>query len=458
MSSSAEVLNNEIVVNTDTCIWEKILQNLHNDYGRITFENWFTHLKLKSMDSNVLTIAVPSKFIREWVITNYFFKIKEYVEVYAPNIKKIDFKVIVPKVIERSGSNSCSNENNYVMLSSPLDERFVFKNFVCNSSNLIAYSACHSLATGDSHVNNPITNLLYIHSNVGMGKTHLLQSIANYIKNNFSEKKVAYLSSEKFMYQYMVAVRDNALIAFKESLRSLDILLIDDLQFICSKNSTFKEFSNTLDALIEGGKKVVIACDKAPYALDIENRIKSRLIGGLIVDIKQSNFDLRLDILKDKSSQLSLNISTEVLEFIAYNVTSSIRELEASLHKVVTHCSLSKIDITVESAQTILNDYIKFFNLEVTLEEIIEKVSQFYNISKSDVLSGNRSPRFSKSRQIISLLAKNLTTLSLQEIGAKLGNRDHTTVIYSLRSIEKKMCKNPAILNELSSIKEMLSL
>ena len=285
-----------------------------------------------------------------------------------------------------------------------------------------------------------------------MGKTHLLQSITAHVQAEHPNRNVIYLSAEKFMQLYIRAVRDNDILSFKEELRSARLLLIDDLQFICGKSSSEQELIGTISALTESNKQVVIACNSSPYDLNLDTRTKSRLTGGLVVNITQADYSLRLKILQSRATRLDILVPGEILQFVADNITSNIRELEGAFNKLVSYCSITEQPMSFEATKEILQDNIAAHTRQININQILEHVASFYSVKVADIQSKKRNAHFVLPRQIAAYIAKQLTTLSLQEIGLQLGNKDHATVIYSIKKVEEKITYDPVFANVISKI------
>jgi chromosomal replication initiator protein len=439
--------------------WGEALENLRQEFGDATFKSWFSHLTYQEFKDGVLTITAPSTFIREWMITNYMKSINKHVLMSNPQVRKVDLRVKpnrakLPCITNDNAETGEVIDENCDILASKLDPRFTFENFVSDPSNKVAYAAAKAIAEGKKLPTD--SNILFIHSPVGMGKTHLIQSIASYIRENYKRKKVAYLSAEKFTHLYVKAIRSNDVVNFKEKLRGADVLLLDDLQFICGKNSTQQEFINIFNALTESNRKVVVTCDVSPYSLNLDSRSKSRLTGALVAEIKHADYDMRLEVLKAKAEMLKVKVPQNVSELIAKNITSSIRELEGALNKVITHSSLAEAEITVESVQEILRDNLQAHEQKLSVEQIMEVVARFYEVKVSDITSKSRAAKFVTPRQVSAFLAKQLTTKSLQDIGHKLGGRDHATVIYSIKKLEDRTAADKSVANDIARIIEQL--
>lgn len=433
--------------------WERVRSKLRFKYGEAAFNSWLKPLKIESADSSEIIISAPTRFLKEWVVANYQEALEECWAEEGVDTK-IEVRIASNKSAVKDGNftehhesaakpaaekNRDKNSEKNVYLAegaSPLDPRFSFENFVVGPSNELAFAAAHSVA--DSKVVTKGSNPLFLHSGVGLGKTHLMHAIAHHIIENNPERRVAYLSAEKFMYQFIKALRNKEVVEFKEQFRSVDVLMIDDVQFICGKDSTQEEFFHTFNALIDNKCQLVISADRSPSDLDgMEERIRSRLGWGLVADINKATYELRLGILQSKAEQLGTPIPDDVLEFLARKINSNIRELEGALNKVVAHSSLMKREVTLEATQKILRDLLRANNRIITVEEIQKTVCQHCNIRMSDMSSGRRAQNVARPRQMAMFLAKRLTSHSLPEIGRKFGGRDHTTVMHAVKKINE---------------------
>ena len=450
----------------DFFVFSTLMGKIKEEYGESIYSNWFANVAFKSLDNAVLTITAPSKFVREWIISNYFTRIQKILTFFGSVVQKIDIIVenhntVDPNnrethYVKHNGTIHTPENNPFI---TEFDDRFSFDNFVVDHSNKIAFVASQMMADV-LHVNHSSmmhANLLFIHSNVGMGKTHLLRAIGHNLQNDDQNKIVGYLSAEKFMHHYMMAVRSNNLIVFKEHLRSLDILLFDDLQFICDKNSTQKEFANTINALMEAGKKIVIACDRSPYHLELDIRTKSRISGGIIAEIVQADLSMRQRVLNQQKNTMNIEIDDNIIDYLAANISSNIRELEGSLNKLITHCSLNEIPITMEVCQNILRDCLQAHEQDVSVHKIIQVVSDINGVAKSEILSKSRLSKLVYLRQMVAYVAKNITKSSLQEIGKYLGGKDHATIIYYIKQFEQKIERKPSIKSELDNIEKLVT-
>jgi chromosomal replication initiator protein len=448
MKAATNTINNE---SNSYAAWVRVCNLLKSEYGEGTFNSWLNHLNFVDVRGSEVILAAPTRFIREWILNNYMGKIKEFWRRENNFINSVNIlirqgqpnKVMNAQNQNIAGGVDVTGQNVGVLevieihddLGSPLDRRFTFDNFVVGSSNRLAFSAAKSVADNGEIVvgNNP----LFLHGGVGLGKTHLMHAIALQIKENQPTRKVMYLSAEKFMYQFVKALRNNEVMAFKDKFRSVDVLMIDDVQFICGKESTQEEFFHTVNALLDMNKQIVISGDRSPSELDgMKERVKSRLGWGMVADIKATDFDLRLGILKSKAENMkSADVPELVLEFLAGKIKSNIRELEGALNKVIAHSSLMGKRINLQTTQEILVDLLRANERTVTIAEIQKKVAEYFNIKISDMSSAKRARCIARPRQIAMYLCKQLTVRSLSEIGRKFGGKDHTTVMHAVKKV-----------------------
>jgi chromosomal replication initiator protein len=425
-------------------IWSQVTKDLNKHYGDALYKSWFSKINFLEFSVNSVILSAPTNFIRDWVKANYAVLLLQLWQHYDSDIKSIE---IITKELpadepqETQYSNIQENKHNYNEINidshfSPLDARFTFDNFVVGGPNELAYAASRAVAESRDAVSE--SNPLFLYGGVGLGKTHLMHAIAWYIKHNNPRRRVIYMSAEKFMYQFVKALRNKDVMSFKEEFRSVDVLMIDDIQFICGKDSTQEEFFHTFNALIDNNRQMVISCDRSPSDLDnIEDRIKSRLGWGLVADVHSTTYELRLGILGSKLEQMNVYIPKNVVEFLASKITSNVRELEGALNKVIAHSTLVNREITLESTQNILRDLLRSNEKIITIEDIQKKVAERYNIKTSDMYSPRRLRSIARPRQIAMYLSKMLTPKSLADIGKKFGKKDHTTVMHAIKKIEE---------------------
>ncbi len=430
--------------------WPHLKKDLKKIVGDTAYNNWLKQLSFISIAENTITLSVPTKFLRDWIVNNYSDKIKNESKKYIEEIDAIKFVVkpiggrVVPGTTRTVKNNDNhwkstmdirSNQSTYPSdFGAPLDPRFTFDNFVVGKPNELAFAASERVAESDNVTFNP----LFLYGGVGLGKTHLMHAIGWKVKEQLPERKVIYLSAEKFMYQFVRALRYKDTSAFKEQFRSIDVLMIDDVQFISGKDNTQEEFFHTFNALIEQNKQIVISADKSPSDLDgVQERLKSRLGCGLVADIHPTTYELRLGILIEKAQKRGVEIPPKVLEFLSHRIVSNVREMEGALNRLVAHATLVGTAITVETAQIVLQDLLKSSNKKITIEEIQKKVAEHFNIRLTDMHSPRRSRSVARPRQIAMYLAKSITSRSLPEIGRKFGGRDHTTVMHAVKKVEE---------------------
>ena len=436
--------------------WARVRGGLRAEFGEATYRSWFKPLTLKEVRDGRATVSVPTRFIRDWVVANYVDRICAMWNGLNDDIRALDVIVEVPK----SGTVFKSDDDDFETvpemrddIGAPLDPRFVFPNFIVGKPNEFAHAAARRVAEADAAPFNP----LFLYGGVGLGKTHLMHAIAWQIRKRAPRRRVIYLSAEKFMYQFIRALRYKDTMAFKEQFRSVDVLMIDDVQFISGKESTQEEFFHTFNALVDQNRQVVISADKSPSDLEgLEERLRSRLGWGLVADIHPTTYELRLGILQAKAEGLAPDISGKVLEFLAHRITSNVRELEGALNRIVAHSTLVGRDITLEMTQEVLHDLLRASDRRVTIEEIQKRVAEHHNIRLSDMHSARRARAVARPRQIAMYLAKQLTTRSLPEIGRKFGGRDHTTVMHAVRKVEELRSTDSAFSEDVELLRRML--
>lgn len=441
--------------------WVTVRGKIRQKIGDAQFTSWIKMLTLEDYEDHKVTLSVPSSFIRTRIIEQYLDIIKSYW--YVQNLKINDIKIIVTtknqvvdnktKINEENNTKNKGQNDVFKSISSDLDNRFTFSNFIVGKPNELAFAAARRVAESEDVPFNP----LFLYGGVGLGKTHLMHSIAHEIKKRNPLRRVIYMSAEKFMYHFIKALRFKNTVAFKEQFRNVDVLMIDDVQFISGKESTQEEFFHTFNALIDQRKQLIISADKSPQDLEgIEERMRSRLGWGLVADIHPLTYELRLGILQAKEEKLSTRISASILEFLAHKITSNVRELEGALNRLSAFSSLVGRDINLDMVQDLLKDLLKSSQKKVNIEEIQKKVSQHFNVKVSDMSSARRSRTVARPRQVAMYLSKNLTSRSLPEIGRRFGNRDHTTVIHAVRKVEELMNKDAGFDEDVQLLIRML--
>ena len=478
MAEEATTINNSVQDQ-----WGQICSQLKTEVGDTAFDSWLKPLTPGSFNDGVMNICVPTRFMRNWVITHYSDRIHKIWEKKNPEIKSVNFIVQAvnddakglysptcrsllkkitstpaPQNIYQSGASSLAvnaNEtfSNNDPLSVPLNPQYTFENFVVGKTNEFAYAAARKVAESRNVSFNP----LFLYSGVGLGKTHLMHAIAWHIKQQDPSRNIVYLSAEKFMYKFVRALRYKDTTAFKEQFRSVDVLMVDDVQFMGGKDTTQEEFFYTFNSLIEEGRQIIISADKSPSDLEgIESRLKSRLGCGLVADIHPTDFDLRIGILENKARQLGVELPAKVAEFLAQKITSNIRELEGALRRVIAHSQLlSDKEITLDMTQDVLKDMLRSYDKRTTIDEIQKKVAEHFNISVKEMQSSRRARTVARPRQIAMYLAKQLTSRSLPEIGRKF-DRDHTTVMHAVRKVEELILEDVSLAENVDALRRTL--
>ncbi len=460
--------------------WAAIRSHLQEELGDAAFRSWLKPLALRRIENGEALVAAPTRFLRDWVSARYAARIAELWSEMNPDVRVVTIDVITfggvaPETGARDDSASQSPASDPATgetpargsflrlraveeeddgLSSPLNPRFGFAEFVVGKPNEFAHAAARRVAEADKAPFNP----LYLYSGVGLGKTHLMHAMARHIREREPNRRVLYLSAEKFMYHFVRAVRYKDTMAFKEQFRSADVLMIDDVQFICGKDSTQEEFFHTFNVLIDHNRQVVISGDRSPSDLDaMEERLRSRLGWGLVADIHATTYELRLGILLAKIEAIGmLDVPRDVLEFLARRITSNIRELEMALNRVTAHATLVGREIDLEMTQEVLRDVLRASQRRITIEEIQRRVAEHYNIKLSEMSSERRARAVARPRQVAMFLSKQLTSRSLPEIGRKFGGRDHTTVMHAVRKIEELRLSDAAIAEDVELLKRTL--
>jgi chromosomal replication initiator protein len=445
-------------------LWNKVHADMREEFGEAVFRSWLKPLTLQAYYHGTLEVSVPTRFMRDWIQTHYSGRILEMCKVDNENVQRVEIVVVqnaihddeadeVEQARLKANENKKTEEDPY-NLSSPFDPRFTFETFVVGKPNALAHAAARRIVESQNIPFNP----LFLYGGVGLGKTHLMHAIGWAMKKHWPERRVMYLSAEKFMYQFVKALRSNDAMNFKDTFRSVDVLMIDDIQFISGKESTQEEFFHTFNALVDQNKQIVISADKAPSdLLGLEERLRSRLAWGLVADIHPTTYDLRLGILQSKREMLQADVPDPVLEFLALKVTSNIRELEGALNRIVAHADVSKQSVTLETTQEVLQDLLRSHDRRITIDEIQRKVAEHYNIRMTDMHSARRARNVARPRQVAMYLAKQLTARSLPEIGRKFGGRDHTTVMHAVRKIEELMESDAQIAQDVEIVRRALT-
>ncbi len=477
--------------------WEKVSGLLRAEIGEAAYRSWLKPMSVRGAGNGMVTMAVPTRFMRDWVLAHYADRLRRLWSDQDPSVRGID--IIVQACAASAPANACAvnggarvvaavgGATNKAMpapvhgkataagggggepvrveasanakaswsgdIGAPLDARFTFERFVVGKPNEFAYAAARRVAEAPSVPFNP----LFLYGGVGLGKTHLMHATAWLIESRQPRRSVVYLSAEKFMYRFIRALKEQTTVDFKEQFRSVDVLMIDDVQFIAGKESTQEEFFHTFNTLIDQGRQIILSADKSPSDIEgMQERLKSRLNCGLVADIHATTYELRLGILESKAEQLGVAVPRKVKEFLAHRITANVRELEGALNRVVAHAQLMGRDITIEATQDVLHDLLRANDRRISIDEIQKQVAAHYNIRIADMHSARRARSVARPRQVAMYLAKQLTARSLPEIGRKFGGRDHTTVMHAVRKIEELKSQDAAFAEDLELLRRIL--
>lgn len=450
--------------------WGQVRKQLLGVVGKNNFASWIEPLALSELKDGIARFHVPTKFMRDWVSRNFADPILQQFRQAGVEVERVEFHVVTaetrPAPAERTETPAratrpaatprTTDEGDLPGVS--LDPRFTFDSFVVGKPNELAHAAARRVAEGG-----PVTfNPLFLYGGVGLGKTHLMQAIAHELQSRHGELRVLYLSAEQFMYRFIQALRDKQIMDFKQLFRSVDVLMVDDVQFIAGKDSTQDEFFHTFNALVDQNKQIVISADRAPGEIKgLEERIKSRLQCGLVVDLHPTDYELRLGILQQKAEQYrdqypGLKLAGGVLEFLAHRISTNVRVLEGALTRLFAFASLVGREITLELAQDCLADILRASDRKVTVDEILRKVSEHYNIRLADMIGPKRVRTIARPRQVAMYLAKTMTTKSLPDIGRRFGGRDHTTIMHGIRKVEELMTTDSQLADDIDLLRRML--
>ena len=448
----------------ETFDWLIVQTEMKNKLGADIYESWLKKISFEEEINNYVLLSVPTRFIRDWITSRYLDQILKIIKDHKKDIIRIEFKIV-----EKNNDNISNNQNispleskenvsfikdSYLQYNR-IDPNKKFENFITGSSNNLAYQASVKVSENISHY-----NPLYIYGGVGMGKTHLLNSIGLELKK---DNKVMFISAERFMYQFVKSIKSNDMVKFKEYFRNTDILLIDDIQFMNGKEAMQEEFFHTFNALLDKGSQIIVSADRSPNKLSrIQERIKSRFSGGLVVDIQKPDYELRKKIVENKIKELNslyaeqFKISQEITDFISSEITTSVRELVGAINRVVSFSRIYKKLPNLAETKVVLKDLLNLYENKVTIDQIQTVVCKFFKISKNEMLSSRRSRYLVRPRQTAIYLTKILTSKSLPEIGREFSNRDHTTIIHSVKTIEKLKVKDLDMVDNINKLKNQI--
>ena len=457
----------EAVSEDALALWQRISHRLKAELGEAVWKAWIKPLSIAGLRDGTLHLIADTDFLRDRILTNYADRIRYVASYEQKSIRHLDVHLSADDrrlshefitasaqphdaLIPHVKAAKIVEQDDSVM---GLDPRYRFSNFIVGAPNQLAYAIARRVAEEPDAKYNP----LFLYGGVGLGKTHLMHAIAWEIHARQPHRKVMYVSAEKFMYRFIRALRFKDMMSFKEQFRSVDVLMVDDVQFISGKDSTQEEFFHTFNALVDDGRQVILSADKSPTDLSgMEERLRSRLGWGMVADIHPADYELRLGILQARREQAAIDISDKVLEFLANRITSNIREIEGAFNRIVAHATLVGREITIESCREVLSDLLRANNRRVSVDEIQKKVASHYLIKVADMFSARRSRQIARPRQIAMYLAKNLTSMSYPEIGKRFGNRDHTTIMHAVRKIEELMEQDASMCDDINLLKSLL--
>jgi chromosomal replication initiator protein len=469
--------------------WARIRGRLRDEVGDSEYRSWLRQMTLHGVEGDEVVILLPTRFMRDWVNSHYGDRLRVLWQAECPAVRRVDIRVSQGGAAEAAGAPDdarpdpaekglaeCLSPPRPASASAaaearagagaavvpeprsdwvaPLESRFTFDTFVVGKPNEFAHACARRVAERPAF---PGFNPLFLYGGVGLGKTHLMHAIAWAIRDLQPARTVAYMSAEKFMYRFIAALRSQNTMEFKETLRAVDVLMIDDLQFLIGKDNTQEEFFHTFNALVDQGKQIVVSSDKPPSDLaGIEDRLRTRLGCGMVADIHATTYELRLSILQAKAAAAQVAVPPRVLELLAHKIATNIRELEGALNRLLAHANLFGRPVTVDSAHEVLHDLLRAHEKRVSIEDIQKRVAEHYNIRLTDMSSARRARSVARPRQVAMYLAKHLTQRSLPEIGRRFGNRDHTTVMHAVSRVAELMAEDAAFAEDVSLLRKML--
>ncbi len=466
-------------------LWNKVKNEVKTRLDSQEYKAWINPIKLDKLDANVVILNVPSRFFKTWVEQNYLVIIKAIYQAMDSNVLDVKIKVAEdtsPKAIDSTDTNvdnsnhspspasdnivevTISNVVNKNIsewsienIGSKLDSRMNFDDFVVGKPNEFAYAVAKKIATiaGESSAYNPF----FLHSGVGLGKTHLMNAIALHVNETKPNLKLLFLTAERFMHAFIQCLRLKEQNDFKHLFRNVDMLFVDDIQFIAGKDSTQEEFFHTFNALVSQGKQVILSADRSPSDIEgIEQRLTSRMNSGIVVDLHPTTYELRLGILQKKTESLNINLSDDILAYMAKKITSNVRELEGALSLIALHYEFNNSNINLDKAKEILNNIIRNSQKKLDISEIIKVVAEYYNIPIRDIKGSRRVQNITKARQVAMFISKELTDLSLPEIGRAFDGKDHTTVLYAAKKINQALANDTSLSDDIKNIKKQLDI
>jgi chromosomal replication initiator protein len=446
--------------------WARVRARLLAEVGEVEYRTWLKQVTLSGLNGDELVVTLPTRFLRDWVNKEYGELITAFWQAENGAVRRVEFRTApaaargnAPSLAEPAAAPltappaAAKPEGS----SAPLDPRFTFETFVVGKPNEFAYACARRVAEAPASAG---FNPLFLYGGVGLGKTHLMHAIAWELSTKQPGRapvSVAYMSAEKFMYRFINALRSQSTLEFKNELRSVDVLMIDDLQFLIGKDNTQEEFFHTFNALVDAGKQIVVSADKSPSDLSgLEDRLRTRLGCGMVADLHATTFELRYSILEAKAQRAGVDVAPKVLEFLARKITSNNRELEGALNRLVAHANLFNRPLTLETAHEVLHDVLKAHDRKISIQEIQKRVCEHYNIRIAEMSSARRARNIARPRQVAMYLAKQLTSKSLPDIGRHFGDRDHTTVMHAVNRITQLIAQDATFAEDVELLKRTL--
>ncbi|MFL1463106.1 chromosomal replication initiator protein DnaA [Roseococcus sp. DSY-14] len=453
--------------------WARVRARLRQEVGDVEYRTWLRQMTLHGVEDAAALVTLPTRFLRDWVRDHYGDRLRLMVQAEIPGLRGVELRVAAARQAAEAPALAeslapapeppppapampaqpadATAGNDWV---APLDPRFTFDTFVVGKPNEFAHACARRVAEAPAMAG---FNPLFLYGGVGLGKTHLMHAIAWELRQRNPHLPVAYMSAEKFMYRFIAALRSHNTTEFKTQLRSVQVLMVDDLQFLIGKDNTQEEFFHTFNALIDAGKQIILSADKAPTDLSgIEDRLRTRLAAGIVADLHATTYELRLSILQAKAHDAGVLIPPSVLELLARKIATNVRELEGALNRLVAHAKLFGRPVTLDTAPDVLADILRSHDRRITIEDIQKRVCAHYNIRMTDMASSQRSRTVARPRQVAMYLAKHLTQRSLPEIGRKFGNRDHTTVLHAVRTVTALMEEDSGFAEDVTLLRKML--
>ncbi len=443
--------------------WARVRACLLAEVGEVEYRTWLKQVSFAGLAGDEAVVMLPTRFLRDWVNKEYGELIAEFWRQVNPAVKRVEFRAGAPSA--RPAAPDLAEPAQPALAATPkrqepvsaLDQRFTFETFVVGKPNEFAYACARRVAEAPA---TPGFNPLFLYGGVGLGKTHLMHAIAWELAarpGGGRAVSVAYMSAERFMYRFISALRSQSTLEFKNELRSVDVLMIDDLQFLIGKDNTQEEFFHTFNALVDAGKQIVISADKSPSDLSgLEDRLRTRLGCGMVADLHATTFELRYSILEAKAQRAGVEVPAKVLEFLARKITSNNRELEGALNRLVAHANLFSRQVTLDTAHEVLHDVLKAHDRKISIQEIQKRVCEHYNIRLAEMSSARRAQNVARPRQVAMYLAKQLTSKSLPDIGRHFGNRDHTTVMHAVARVTELAERDAAFAEDIELLRRML--